>query len=81
MLREDLKSGRLDPFARKIIDQQGNVRNDGTKTFSAQELLQMDWLCENVEGDFPKYEEIQPVARPMVELLGLQQSKNKAGGL
>ena len=81
MLREDLKSGRLDPFARKIIDQQGNMRNDGTKTFSAQELLQMDWLCENVEGDFPRYEEIRPIARPMVELLGLQQSKSEAGGL
>lgn len=81
MLREDLKSGRLDPFARKIIDQQGNMRNDGTKTFSAQELLQMDWLCENVEGDFPKYEEIRPIARPMVDLLGLQQSKSEAGGL
>ena len=81
MLREGLKSGKLDPFVRKIIDQQGNVRNDGTKTFSAQELLQMDWLCENVEGGFPKYEDIRPNAQPMVDLLGIHHSKNKAGEL
>ena len=41
----------------------------------------MDWLCENVEGDFPKYEDIRPNAKPMVDLLGVRQSKNEAGGL
>jgi hypothetical protein len=35
------------------------------------ELMQMDWLCENVVGSFPKYDEIIPVSRPMVDLLGI----------
>ena len=71
MLKEGICSGTLDPFARKILDQQGNVRNDGTKTFTPVELMQMDWLCENVIGGFPKYDEILPVSRPMVDLLGV----------
>lgn len=80
MLKEGIVSGTLDPFQRRILDQQGNVRNDGTKRFSPVELMQMDWLCENVVGSFPKYEDILPVSRPMVDLLGIYQSTDEAGG-
>lgn len=79
MLKEGICSGTIDPFKRKILDQQGNVRNDGTKTFSPVELMQMDWLCDNVEGTFPTYEQILPMSRPMVDLLGISCSKSKAG--
>ena len=79
MLKEGIVSGRLDPFKRKILDQQGKVRNDGTKSFTPTELMHMDWLCENVVGGFPKYDEIQPIARPMVDILGVAQSRDEAG--
>ena len=79
MLKEGICSGNLDPFRRKILDQLGNVRNDGTKHFVPLELMQMDWLCENVIGSFPKYEQILPVARPMVDLLGIYHSTDEAG--
>lgn len=81
MLKEGICSGSLDPFKRRILDQQGNVRNDGTKTFSPVELMQMDWLCENVIGSFPKYDEIMPISRPMVDLLGIYPSSDEAGVL
>ena len=79
MLKEGICSGTLDPFKRRILDQQGNVRNDGTKTFSPVELMQMDWLCDNVVGTFPDYEQILPISRPMVDLLGVGCSQSKAG--
>ena len=79
MLKEGICSGNLDPFGRRIVDQQGIVRNDGTKQFTPLELMQMDWLCENVIGSFPKYEQILPVARPMVDLLGIYPSTDEAG--
>ncbi len=31
----------------------------------------MDWLCGNVRGSIPQYEELLPMAKPMVRLLGL----------
>ena len=80
MLKEGIIKGTLDPFQRRILDQQGNVRNDGTKSFTPVELMQMDWLCENVIGSFPKYDEILPVSRPMVDLLGIYPSTDEAGG-
>ena len=80
MLKEGIVNGTLDPFQRRIVDQQGNVRNDGSRRFSPVELMQMDWLCENVVGSFPKYEDILPVSRPMVDLLGIYPSTDEAGG-
>lgn len=79
MLKDGIVSGTLDPFGRKILDQQGNVRNDGTKVFSPTELMHMDWLCENVVGGFPTYDELLPIARPMVDILGISQSLDEAG--
>ena len=81
MLKDGICSGTLDPFKRRILDQQGKLRNDGTKTFTPVELMQMDWLCENVVGSFPKYDEILPVSRPMVDLLGIYPSSDEAGVL
>ena len=31
----------------------------------------MDWLCANVHGSIPQYDDLLPMAKPMVRLLGL----------
>ena len=80
-LKKNIMDGTLDPFKRKILDQNGNVRNEGDKVFAPSELMHMDWLCENVVGSFPKYEELLPIARPMVDILGISISKHEAGVL
>lgn len=77
LLKKGIVDGTLDPFARRIVDQQGNVRNDGTGTIKPVELLKIDWLCENVEGSLPKYEQILPVSRPMVDLLGIRKKEHR----
>ena len=73
MLREGLRNGTLDPFQRKLVDQAGRVINDGTRTLSPEELLHMDWLCENVEGSIPAFDEIAPFAKDMVRELGVNR--------
>lgn len=70
-LRKGLREKTLDPFARKIIDQEGNVRNDGTQVFTPETLLKMDWLCENVHGSIPSYDQLLPYSRATVRVLGL----------
>ena len=71
MLRGGLRQGKLDPFARAITDQQGCVRNDGTGTFTPDELMSMDWLCSNVVGHIPTLEEVIPASKATVRLLGV----------
>lgn len=71
LLRKNMIEGTLDPFARKIIAQDGTVKNDGTQFLTPKERLNMDWLCENVIGSIPKFEQILPRSRTMVRELGV----------
>ena len=75
MLRYGLKTGSLDPFRRKIVAQDGTVKNDGSRGFTPDELLHMDWLCENIEGSIPEFDEIEPYAQPMVRQLGIHRDR------
>ena len=75
LLRDALRKGTLDPFRREIRAQDGSLKNDGSRSFSAEELLHMDWLCENVEGSIPEFEEIEPFAQPIVRALGIHRDR------
>ncbi len=71
ILEDGLRNGTLDPFKRKIIAQDGSIKNDGTRSLSPEELLRMDWLCENVIGEIPPFEQILPYSQAMVRELGI----------
>ena len=71
LLEKGLQDATLDPFLRKIVAQDGSVKSDGTHLFTPEELLRMDWLCDNVVGSIPPFEEILPISQNMVRELGL----------
>ena len=71
ILRDGLRKGTIDPFKRRIVAQDGSVKNPGQRGFSPEELLHMDWLCENIEGSIPGFEEILPMSQAMVRELGI----------
>lgn len=71
LLVECIRHGTVDPFQRKIISQDGTVRNDGINVFTPEEILRMDWLCENVIGSIPAFEELSPKAQEITRLQGI----------
>ena len=71
LLKANIASGQLDPFFRRIVAQDGTVKNDGTRHFTPEEVLHMDWLCDNVVGSIPPFEEILPISQKMVRQLGI----------
>lgn len=71
ILRSGIAEGRIDPFFRRIVAQDGTVKNDGTRHFSPEENLRMDWLCENVVGEIPTIDEVLPMARPLIRQMGI----------
>lgn len=75
LLRRGLMDGTVDPFMRRIVAQDGTVRNDGTHGYTADELLKMDWLCENVVGSIPAFEEVLPMSQGVVRELGLYRDQ------
>ena len=75
LLYEAVKRGYIDPFGRKITAQDGSVKNDGSTSFTTEQILRMDWLCDNVIGSIPGFEEILPSSRKMVQELGIYRDK------
>ncbi len=74
-LARQLREGSLDPFRQVIVAQDGTVKNDGSHSFSPDQVLHMDWLCDNVTGSIPAFEDLEPFAQPMVRLLGVYRDK------
>ena len=71
ILKAGIKNGTVDPFLRKVVSQEGVVHNDGTKTLSTAEILQMDWLCDNVIGTIPEFDSLFEKAKVITRLQGI----------
>lgn len=83
-LRTALVNDTLHPFCRRIVAQDGTVKNDGSRNLFVDELLRMDWLCENVEGEIPEFSQLLPYAQGLVRQQGIYQDripKEKEGTL
>ena len=74
-LKKGIRENRLDPFEFRIVDQQGNVRNDGYRWMMADEIMHIDWLCDNVDGSIPGWDELLPMSRNLVRLLGVYRDQ------
>ena len=75
LLKKGMEDSVIDPFLRRIVAQDGTVKNDGTHRFTPEQLLHMDWLCENVIGSIPPFQEILPISQNMVRELGIYRDK------
>ena len=75
ILRYGMMNGVIDPFRRRIVAQDGTVKNDGTTTFTPEQLIHMDWLVENVIGTIPSIEELQPQSQELVRELGIYRDR------
>lgn len=75
LLKEDFKLGSLDPFLRKIVSHDGIVRNDGSKACTAEDILHMDWLCDNVYGSIPEFDTLTPKGQIITRLQGIYRDQ------
>lgn len=75
LLQGAVERGYVDPFGRRIVAQDGSIKNDGTQTFTPEQLLRMDWLCDNVIGSIPSFDEILPISQKMVRELGIYRDR------
>lgn len=71
VLSQGIGGKHIDPFNRKVVAQDGSVKNQSGKSLSLDELVHMDWLCDNVIGSIPTYEEVLPMSQAMVRELGV----------
>jgi len=74
ILKEGLKQGTIHLFDTRLVDQNGTERTESGDYSDPQELMNMDWLLENVEGSIPMFDELLPVSQQLVRLLGLHRN-------
>ena len=75
LLMDGVRHGAVNPFLRRVVSQDGTIRNDGTNVFTPEEILHMDWLCENVIGAIPAFEELSDKAKEITRLQGIYRDQ------
>ncbi len=71
-LKRGIIDHRLFPFEGELHSQTGIIRSAGEGHMSYEEILQMDWLADNVVGTIPLITEIREDARKNVSEAGVK---------
>jgi basic membrane lipoprotein Med (substrate-binding protein (PBP1-ABC) superfamily) len=76
-IKRDISSGEVVPFFGKITAQDGTVKNKERQRMKPEEIMQMDWLVENVIGTIPTIGQLEEGAKPVVEEKGVEKAKTE----
>ncbi len=71
IIQNSIVNDSITPFHRPILSQDGVVRNDGSRDFTYEEILNMDWLCDNVDGGIPEFDILTPKGQAIARLQGI----------
>ena len=71
-LKSSIRADDFHPFDGLIYSQNGIIRCEKGRSLSAEEIITMDWLAENVIGEIPEFEELTEEAQALVQLQGVK---------
>ena len=71
LLKNTICRDDFEPFSGVLYSQKGVVQMDANRVLSPEEIIEMDWLAENVIGSIPEPEELIDKAKPVVDLQGI----------
>ena len=71
LLKNTICRDDFEPFSGVLYSQTGVVQMDANKVLSPEEIIEMDWLAENVIGSIPETEDLIEKAQPVVDLQGI----------
>ena len=77
MLTEAIIREVTAPFCGPIKEQTGGVIARSGQRLSPEQILNMDWLNENIVGGIPRYHELSDDARQAVDITGISASKEE----
>ncbi|MGN1158217.1 MAG: BMP family ABC transporter substrate-binding protein [Agathobacter sp.] len=76
-MKYDMCRGHIEPFYGKIYSQHGELKNIDEAGMRPEDIMKMDWLADNVIGDIPSIDELIDGAKAVVELKGVEESKEE----
>ena len=66
-------NGEFNPFTGVLYSQEGTVQDDPERSLTPEEIVNMNWLAENVIGHIPTKEELIETALPVVSQQGVER--------
>ena len=75
LLKETICRGDFHLFSGVLYAQDGAVQTDVNRIMTPEEIVQMDWLAENVIGSIPVKKELEDRALPVVTQSGLSKTE------
>uniref|UniRef100_UPI004026F579 BMP family ABC transporter substrate-binding protein n=1 Tax=Lachnospira sp. TaxID=2049031 RepID=UPI004026F579 len=58
LIRESIIKGEFHPFSGELRNQEGKIMNKAGETLDPDEIIEMDWLMDNIVGKIPEYDEL-----------------------
>lgn len=77
LLRTNICEHNLNPFTGILYSQDGVIQDSVGKEMNPTEIVEMNWLAENVIGIIPKLGDLIDKARAVVEKQGVDTTKDK----
>lgn len=74
-LRADIINGSFDPFGGELRSQDGLIKAAGERALSSIDIIEMDWLCENIVGEIPVIDALKEDAKTTVKVSGIEKSR------
>ena len=68
----------LSMFLTPFYTQSGEIIGKGQTELTLEEIINMDYLVDNVEGSIPLYEELTDMGKSTVKTVGVRQAKQEA---
>ena len=73
LLRNAIVSGDYNPFSGVLYSQNGIVQDDPERILKPEEMVNMDWLAENIIGHIPTADELSDSAIPLFSQQGIEK--------
>ena len=77
LLKGAIVSGQFSPFSGKLFSQEGVIQTDPNRQLSPEEIVNMDWLADNVIGSIPRTSQLQEQARAVILQQGVKKEKGQ----
>lgn len=80
VLKSGICAGTCNPFQGPLFAQGGRTIARSSESLAPEQIINMDWLAENISGSIPAYQELTQTGKETVSIVGVDSSEAEPGG-
>lgn len=80
LVQRSLCAGLCRPFRGPLYDQKGRMVLGADQELTSQQIIEMNWLNENVVGTVPAYDDLTEIGKATVDMVGIAESLKQERG-